>query len=428
MKKYIKYILLFLIIFILIALFIVLRNNNKKDTILKVEYEGNDIYYSDTYFKHSSTEYDNHLATLSMLFSRYSVSNNQPDDINDITWYQSQSNKLKGAYEVIGFNDFATNEDYVTRTTFDTVGIGVANKKLNNYTLIGVTIRSGQYYLEWGNNAWLGDGTKSDYMHEGWYNAANNLIEYLNKYINDSNISGKVKLWITGYSRGGAIANIAGGLLDNNLNLINNVSLNHDDLFIYTIETPQGASINSQTVLEPTNEIYNNIWNIINPNDIIPKLAMQEFGFTRFGQDIFIGKSNDKLNNTVSIVLSEISNVIETRERYNSVYQEEIRDIISSYMSDDINSYRVINELISQIRTIAIKALTSNKKNIIDTLSNSLNESNIKIISNLIIPLVSRLYTQLNNEDIQLLSNVFDYHDPNFILDTMKLYDTYYME
>ena len=47
----------------------------------------------------------------------------------------------------------------------------------DDYTVIGVGIRSGGYFREWSNNVYLGDGTKSDYMHEGWYNAANKTIQ-----------------------------------------------------------------------------------------------------------------------------------------------------------------------------------------------------------------------------------------------------------
>lgn len=46
--------------------------------------------------------------------------------------------------------------------------------------------------------------------------------------------------------------------------------------------------MNSTTVLPPKDGLYNNIWNIVNPNDIITKFPLAQWGFTRFGTDLFI--------------------------------------------------------------------------------------------------------------------------------------------
>ena len=43
-----------------------------------VKYKGNTIYYSDDYFRHSSTEYDEHLATLSCIMTNFSVPLDNP--------------------------------------------------------------------------------------------------------------------------------------------------------------------------------------------------------------------------------------------------------------------------------------------------------------------------------------------------------------
>ena len=271
----------------------VLADINIDTTVTKYKYEDDDIYYSDGYFKNSATEYNSHLASLSILMAKFSMNPGNPKNKDDTDWYLKQSNRVKGFLELIGFNDFSANEDYKTRTKFDTIGIACASKKVGDYTVISVAVRSGGYFLEWSNNVWLGDGTKSDYMHEGWYNAAKKLLSHLEGYIKSSNITGKIKLWMAGYSRGGAVTNIAAGLLDNYINgnkdyIPSTVSLNHNDLYAYTFEAPQGANINSKNVKAPKDDIYNNIWNIVNPNDLVTKVAMSGFGFTRFGTDKFI--------------------------------------------------------------------------------------------------------------------------------------------
>ena len=258
-------------------------------------YEEYDMYFANSYFRNSSLEYNPHLATASMILTKLSAPWGDPSD--DPDWYTKQPEKAEKYFQTIGFTDFDTNEDYRVKTRFDSIGVAAARKKLTfygtDYTVIGITPRSGGYALEWSNNVYLGDGSKSDAMHEGWYNAANKLIAFLKQYIADRQITGKIKLWMCGFSRGGAVTNIAAALLDNELEkdpnwLGEQVTLKREDLFAYTFEAPQGANINSKTVKQPRDELYSNIWNIVNPNDLVPKVAMSQYGFTRFGIDRFI--------------------------------------------------------------------------------------------------------------------------------------------
>ena len=250
-----------------------------------------DIYFSQSYFEHSAYEYDPHLATASLCVA---ISTYPDYGIYDEEgWYEKQPKFVKNTLETIGFNSFTTNEDYLQTARFDSIGLAAAKKEFSDYTVIAVAPRSGGYYSEWANNMHLGDGSKSDYMHEGWYNAANKMIDFITSYVEENQVSGKVKLWMTGFSRGGATANIAAGLIDNRLDngekvLGNQISLAKEDVYTYTFEAPQGANVNSKTIKLPRDELYGNIFNIVNPNDVVPKVAMAEYGFTRFGVDKFI--------------------------------------------------------------------------------------------------------------------------------------------
>ena len=250
-----------------------------------------DIYFSQSYFEHSSYEYDPHLATTSLCLAIATY----PDYgiYDDADWYEKQPKFIKNALETIGFNSFTTNDDFLQTARFDSIGLAIAKKEISDYTVIAVAPRSGGYYSEWANNMHLGDGSKSDYMHEGWYNAANKMIDFVVDYTNEQQITGRVKLWMTGFSRGGATVNIAAGLLDARLDkgekpLGNQASLTREDVYAYTFEAPQGANVNSKTIKLPRDAIYGNIFNIVNPNDVVPKVAMAEYGFTRFGVDKFI--------------------------------------------------------------------------------------------------------------------------------------------
>ena len=276
---------------------ITIRDEGKDDT----------IFYSDNYFKHKATRYNPHLATLSIYMAKYSMNPGNPDNPDDKEWYEHQSDRVANFWTTIGFNSPYFNEDYYTRTSFDTIGIGAAYRKIkegkNEFTVIACTVRSGGYFFEWENNVFLGDGSNSDYNHEGWYNAANRVIafigEYL-KYLKDNNLleTQQIKLWLSGFSRGGAVMNLTGGLLDNKLgmddsktryDIYDGVNLKREDVMVYTFEAPQGANLNSKNnAAKPHDELYYNIFNIVNPNDLVTKVAMQRYGFTRFGIDKFI--------------------------------------------------------------------------------------------------------------------------------------------
>lgn len=259
----------------------------------EIEYiEDGNLYVSDSYFKESSTTYNPHLASLSMVFANSTGPAGSPKSKTDQEWFLNQSSSLQSFLEKIHFTDFDCNNDYKSQTEFDTIGIGAAKKEISDFTVVAIALRSSGYYREWANNMWLGDGSQSDYMHEGWFNAANKTIDFLKSYVNTNVTTEKVKVWITGFSRGGATANLTAGILDNKIKnndqLFNNASLSHDDLYAYTFEAPQGANVNSKNVENPKSNLYNNIFNIVNPNDIVPKVAMSQYGFTRFGIDKYI--------------------------------------------------------------------------------------------------------------------------------------------
>ena len=249
-----------------------------------------DVYFSQGYFDHPSTEYDPHLATASLAMVISSFTDFGP---YDEAWYLNQSKYVKEYFEAIGFNSFAVNEDYQKSAEFDTIGLAAAKKEFAGYTLLAVTPRSGGYFREWANNMHLGDGSKSDSMHEGWYNAANKMISFLDGYVSSHNVQGRVKLWLTGFSRGGATANIAAGLIDNKLasgeKLFSaDAYVTRDDVYAYTFEAPQGANVNVSRIKKPKDALYDNIFNIVNPLDIVPKVPMKEYGFTRFGRDKYV--------------------------------------------------------------------------------------------------------------------------------------------
>ena len=268
--------------------------------------DDDEVYYSDDFFRDASTEYNPHLATLSCYAAKFSMNRGSPNSDDDWDFFDAQPNRVESFYNLIGFTHFASNDDYRARTSFDTIGIGCAYKYVDGYAVIACVIRSGGYFNEWENNVFLGDGSKSDMMHEGWYNAANKTLDFIRYYISTTRIGvQKIKLWLSGYSRGAAVMNLTAGILDNRFDSDGKYSfgvepsgfdttLDHDGLYAYTFETPQGANLLS-SLKHPKDPIYNNIFNIINPNDFVTKVGFAaHMCFTRFGVDKYI---TSKLNN-----------------------------------------------------------------------------------------------------------------------------------
>ena len=179
-----------------------------------IEYSS-DVYFSQGYFEHPSYEFDPHLASASLAFAVSTFT--YATETYDEEWYSTQSRYAKEFLEVLEFNTFETNDDYKQTARFDSIGLCAAKKEFGDYTVVAIAPRSGGYFSEWASNVNLGNGSKSDMMHEGWYNAANKLINFLTDYVNQNVETTKVKLWMAGFSRGGATTNIAAGLIDNKI-------------------------------------------------------------------------------------------------------------------------------------------------------------------------------------------------------------------
>ncbi|HEX3078763.1 MAG TPA: lipase family protein [Lachnospiraceae bacterium] len=98
--------------------------------------------------------------------------------------------------------------------------------------------------------------------------ASTRILKYLASYETsyvDSSV-GKV-VWVTGHSRGAALANIVGARLEDK----------GYDTFTYTFAAPN-------TTTSSNAKDYSSIFNIVNTDDFVPCLPMTAWGFTRYGK------------------------------------------------------------------------------------------------------------------------------------------------
>jgi len=244
------------------------------------------FYYDDSYFERPSQEYNPILSTMSLCLALSAFASSDEKD------YANKSKNAKELLTKIGFRNFKQNDKYEKKPTTDSIGAVIANKKLitkngTSYTLIALAIRGGGYESEWAGNFTLG----TTEMHAGFLNAKRQVLDFLKKYIKENNITGNIKLWIVGYSRAAATANLLAGSINDGESIGNSkkMHLSHDDIYVYTFETPQGAILNGKTQTEE----QKNIHNIINVDDPVPYVAPECWKYTRYGEDYKLPEFNN---------------------------------------------------------------------------------------------------------------------------------------
>jgi hypothetical protein len=129
--------------------------------------------------------------------------------------YLFKSNNVKDLLNKLDFKEFEANDDFKFKPTKDSIGAVLANKKLKvdqeDYTLLALAIRGGGYESEWASNVTLGTSGQ----HQGFDKASQDVLTFLDSYVIKHKIQGKIKLWLTGYSRAAATANLVAGSLNN---------------------------------------------------------------------------------------------------------------------------------------------------------------------------------------------------------------------
>ena len=120
--------------------------------------------------------------------------------------------------------------------------------------------------------------------HRGFDVCATRLMRYLKTYYLDEYVKpaldaapeATLTYWLTGHSRGAAVANLMGSyLVDEGARV-----------FDYTFAAPYNTANT-----EASAEKYDCIFNLVNSNDFIPMLPMTEWGFTRYGKTASVDAS-----------------------------------------------------------------------------------------------------------------------------------------
>lgn len=286
--------------------------------------------FSDAWFEAPAGEENAHLAAASMALALASA----PDRSRGCA---EQSANLTELLRALGFEDAEVNAYYQKRAWEQSVGCAAAHKTVRTaagetYTLLAVIPRSSGYGREWAGNFTVGESG----LHEGFCAARDELLRFVKQYVERHGISGGVKLWTTGHSRGGAAANLLGAFLADAGSAYLGVELAPEDVYCYTFacpanqpkagtvtkaealrvagargaggsegeqssaadDTPGAAwrytASDAEKTLDPADERYRGIHNCLVDCDAVPMLPFAAWGFTRCGVDTVVNDAAHK--------------------------------------------------------------------------------------------------------------------------------------
>lgn len=325
-------------------------------------------HYSDSYFEQSAyayrqeknRPYDPRLATMSLNLELAAWSSIQEKN------YLLKNRNAKNLLEEIGFEKFKANQHFQERPSTDSIGAVIAQKKLTvkeeDYTLIALAIRGGGYEAEWASNLTLGRSGE----HQGFREASEKALTFLDQYLKEHKVTGKVKLWINGYSRAAAVTNLTAGALNKGRKLASG-ELKAEDMYAFCFEAPAGT-------LKGTGNRegrHDNIVNVINVNDVVTKVGPEvyPFEFTRYGQDSSLPDKTLLPQEVYETAKSRMEEELKKLDS-NLIYKLEefqakkisILDIFNGLIVDDPKGKRMNESLDDIIRFFAVERIKNRNK------------------------------------------------------------------
>lgn len=263
-----------------------------------------EVAWDDEWFFQDPTAYNHELATTCAVLS--AVANSESG------YYQAGSDSpayMEEALAELGFEDISTASyqyrseifdeivDFIAGTD-DVVAYSVATKRVTSAdgaekTLYLVSVR-GSYGSEWLSDANMGDAANYEMDaidHEGFMRAANEIVDDLATRITEeagADGTDDIALLFCGHSRGAATANLAASYADDMTQGLR-VLAPLNSIYCYTFATPE------LTLMDNTDDaLYDNIFNILNPSDMVPRLPLASWGYSRYGHDLWLPGYGDE--------------------------------------------------------------------------------------------------------------------------------------
>lgn len=188
----------------------------------------------------------------------------------------SQPEHLLPLFDQLGIR-YSEKTVHYGPSTADSIGFAYGERIISDEeSVIVAVVRGGNYGDEWASNFTIGTGEE----HIGFKMAATVVAAELRDYVLALPKERRVSVWITGYSRGAAVTNMAAAELDD-------ISVNGglgnvrpENIYAFCFECP--FTTGKEFTAEEKNR-YSNIFSVVNEFDAVTKVVPGRWGFERYG-------------------------------------------------------------------------------------------------------------------------------------------------
>lgn len=250
---------------------------------LKSKYATSNVSFKMDYrwFFNDNSTYNAELSKMSLLLSSAIYPENDLGIWDSINKDSTSGASLPTIMKFFGFSTPKKTKslsDYYNDNHLSEVGVGhrTVTYKGTTKNILAVVVRGTNGTIEeWSSNFDIGNESEysrtpdweTDLNHAGFDIAANRIMRIVEDYMVTNNLSSSdTVFWITGHSRGAAIANIIGAYYEQQ----------NKAAYTYTFAAPN-------TTMSSNATSYHSIFNIVNSDDFVPCLPMATWGYTRYG-------------------------------------------------------------------------------------------------------------------------------------------------
>lgn len=256
------------------------------------------VNWDDAWFNTSSYTYNHDLATTAAVLAASAY---------------TEKNVEAALRDGLGFDSYDPVEHHPSDGgydgNYDQVGYSIeARATSNGVPIIAVIVRGTPGNGEWLSNLNVADTLKGSdtETHEGFALAASKVLEAFKSYVGDNGIDlDKARVLITGHSRGASVANILGAELNDGKGDVNG-ALSPERIYDFTFESPTTTLSSSRK-----SSSYDNIFNIVNPEDVITRVPLREWGYGRYGRDLVLPSRSNTERDVYKALLSDMNEYFE---------------------------------------------------------------------------------------------------------------------
>jgi len=243
------------------------------------------VDFSDTLFDSPASTFNYKLALAAAGLSAAATSKKDAiDALKELGFNEtniSQKNcDSENSYDVV---NTAENIKHTVGYTFATKQIIAGEKR---YNLVTIVVRGTANEGEWFSNFMLKSKEAEQWndfaipdFHWGFSLANNNLLDALDAYLLSIHNGLPTKYFVTGHSRGAAVANLTARALS-----LNNDYATKDNVYVYTFATP---NVSKQSDVKNQNK-FDNIFNFVNAEDFVPylPLSVEGWNYWKYGKTL----------------------------------------------------------------------------------------------------------------------------------------------